>query len=839
MDNLQFLTTLIEETHENLAEIEDAVLTLDIANPDPEKINQIFRSVHTIKGNAAIFKLETIGKLMHVGESFLDEVRQGNKRLDTPQLELLLKISDVIKSALADIQQQRPIDEAAITALTSEFQSKSMAVESKVWHVTIQPKDSLFKKNLDPLPGFQMLSSEAILSNIQMLDKNLVDFEPFDPLKCYLGWEFDISGDISQKRILEILTWILDENDINIVELDKKEKKKEIPGAKPKSQEILTADKNERTRQDSLIATTKAGQKALPPLPEERLLRGTSLRVSTEKIDTIMNAVGELVIIESMLKDAIKKIDPKQSGILEEPMDLLDTNFRYLQNNILRIRMVPIDFAINRFPRMVFEMSNKLGKRVNFVVEGGQTEMDKNMIEKISDPLLHLIRNAIDHGIESPEERERKGKNKTGTIQFIAYQEGDSITIEIHDDGAGIDPEKIKALAVKQGLIQPHESPRADELYNLLFRPGFSTAKAVTEYSGRGVGLDVVEKNIRALGGSVLVESIPGAGSHFKLKLPLTLAIMECQLIRVCNQIYIIPLISIAEMFEIDLNNIREENDKVYYQYLDQKIPLVVLEQVLHEDTTGNQLKHKIVVIVQSNGRNTALVCDELLIQQPIVIKTLEDNFCRVPGIVGASIMGDGGIGLILDIKEILDIADHRDIRPIAVDQFFHRKFLLTEISGKNSQPKQVTPTEKNAQYLCFSLGKYEYAINMKQIKEINLSKRAEYLPFSPPYIVGIINLRGSIIPVIDLGLFFNIKSSLSKEKGILVVVTLEKEGLEKTIGLMVDAITDTQTINPQDINPIPKTGRLMLSHYIQGLVYINQRIITLLQIQNLVDTTR
>lgn len=915
IDYSQLLDTLIEETFENLAEIDDSLLGLDLNAPDPEKINKIFRAVHTMKGNSAIFKLDSLSKLMHAIETFLDKIRSSSLQLEKQHIDYLLKVSDSTRNILTDLQKKKPLDEALIAelfnslqellktaiskvpetqtikatseskkAITKESELKTKEIngtkETKVgeevkevkepkekepkeqakkakateetkasieqvgWNISLKPQKDIFKYKLDPLGAFALLK-EQIKFKATLDASKLSEVETFDPLECYLSWDIELLGDISKESALEILTWVFEEQDIHfspILNSEQLSPISPIPSTSTTDKTSAISAKTEKVQPTpSTVLPTTPLAPHTAPTPTAQVMP-TTLRISTEKIDSVMNAVGELFIIESMLKQNIRKLDHKSASSLDETMDQLEANSRYLQDSLMRIRMVPIAFAINRFPRMVFEMASKTGKLVDFVIKGDQTEIDKTMIEKITDPLLHLIRNAIDHGIETPEIREKLGKNKTGSLQFIAQQEGDNILIEIKDDGSGIDPEKIREVAISKGLLSSNASLSAEELYKFIFKPGFSTSSEVTEFSGRGVGLDVVEKNIRSLGGTILIESKILIGSTFKIKLPLTLAIMDCQLIRVKKQTYIIPLLSIIEMAQITSSNITEENGKKYYKHKDQNINLVYLNSILNHKTPPSNILNKFVVVVQTTGSYSAFVCDELLLQQTTVIKKLD---WKVPGTVGGTIMGDGSVGLILDVHEIAEIGNKTyDEQQIQSEAFFSRRLFQTEngidktfsknnLKFKESNIEENTTNNLINEFLCFALGNSEYAINTQVVKEIMLSKIPTPIPFSPPYLLGVINLRGNITPVVDLRVFFGIVASPS-EKGITIIVNIEKDGVSRVIALIVDAITDTQVINKHDISPIPKSGHLILRHYIQGLVYINQRIITLLQIQNI-----
>lgn len=848
------LPTFIEESLENLADIDETLLTLDLNAANTEQIDRLFRAAHTIKGNSNIFQLKSIGSLMHAIETLLDNFRSGTQKIEQIHIDLLLQASELIRTKLFDMQKHKKSDDVKIDHLTSTVNdvlggitaekqlsttitkssenkeptitqnalptpsgvSPDPSADVNYWNIILKPKKDIFKNKLKPERVFEFLKTVGELK-INLDVTRLPSFADLDPYLCYLAWTLEFRSDITKPKILDVLNWVFEEEDIEI-NLQKK------------------TDANPLEKTVPLGKMTEQVNKMIPGSPG--FPAASTVRIPTYKIDNLINSVGELLIIESMFKQVLHKFESKNSGIIAEIFELLEKNSKQLQENVLSIRMVPVAFAINRFPRMVHELATKLGKKIDFIIQGEQTEIDKTMIEKITDPLLHIIRNSLDHGIESPGKREEMGKNVTGSITFSAYQLGESIAFEISDDGAGIDVEKIKTVALTKGIINKNSILSEEEVYSLLFKPGFSTSDKITDISGRGVGLDVAEKNIRELGGSIHIGSTLGKGTTFTIKIPLTLAIMNCQIVKVNNQNYIIPLQSIIEMEQVDTSKITQEGKKTFYHYNDLMISMIMLDELLQEEKSAIDNNKKFAIIIQGKVKSCAIICDELLMQQPIVIKTLEDNFTKVPGVVGATIMGDGSIGLILDIQEIIDISMQDDTnKKISTEHFFSQKFSEIAFNSKieplNVETGNGTLTKE---LLCFALDKKEYAINMEKIKEIIFWKNPTHLPFTPGYLKGIINLRGNMIPVIDLGKFFGLKPMVESKKGVIIIAQVEKSNMQKSIGLRVDAITDTQTIFNNRIEDIPKINHLILRNYIQGLVYIDHRVITLLQIQNMVS---
>ncbi len=383
----------------------------------------------------------------------------------------------------------------------------------------------------------------------------------------------------------------------------------------------------------------------------------TSIRVGIDKIDDLINIVGELVITQSMLDQVGEDFDNSKLIQLRDGLSQLERNTRELQESVMRVRMLPISYSFNRFPRLVHDLSVQLGKKVELKLSGIHTELDKTVLEKMSDPLVHLVRNALDHGIEIPLQRQLVGKSETGLLHLHAFHQGGNIMIQISDDGAGIDLEKIRQKAIQQKLIAPEDRPSEEQLYELIFQPGFSTATQVSDLSGRGVGMDVVRRNIRSLGGAIEVQSTLNKGTVFKIRLPLTLAILDGQLVRVGQEIYILSLLSIIESLRIkpQLVNLLAGKAEVY-KLRDDYIPILRLYDLFQVTPGTTQLDQGLLVIVEGDGQKIGLFVDELLSQQQIVIKSLETNFKKIQGISGATILGDGSVALILDVAGLIQL---------------------------------------------------------------------------------------------------------------------------------------------------------------------------------------
>ena len=383
-----------------------------------------------------------------------------------------------------------------------------------------------------------------------------------------------------------------------------------------------------------------------------------SIRVGVDKVDNLINLVGELVITQSMLSELGNDFELSKLERLTSGLEQLLQNTKELQESVMRIRMLPISFAFNRFPRLIHDLSKKTGKAVELVIHGEQTELDKTVMEQIGDPLVHLVRNAVDHGIEPADIRLARGKPEQGTIKLDAYHLGGNIVIEIHDDGGGINKEAVLNKAIDKGLVEANSDLSESQVFDLIFEPGFSTAKELSDISGRGVGMDVVKKNIQALGGRIQVESEQGKGSTFRVNLPLTLAILDGQLVRVGSEIYVIPLIAIVESLQAKAELInRVSGDMLLYRLREDNVPVLPIYQLFSLPADTTEVENSLLVVVEADGQKVGLMVDDLLAQQQVVIKSLKDNYQQVDGISGATILGDGSVAMILDIPGMIQLA--------------------------------------------------------------------------------------------------------------------------------------------------------------------------------------
>ncbi len=533
------------------------------------------------------------------------------------------------------------------------------------WRIRFKPRPKMMQSGNDPIRIFRELATLGTLRVTADL-ADLPALTDMNPEESYLGWALELVSQANEPEIREIFAWVEDESDLEIVCL------RPVPA--PAATPAVPA----------AVAVQPAPEAPKPASTENRAVapkpagggEGTTIRVGIDKIDALINMVGELVITQSMLNQLSGNFDIHQLPKLLEGLTQLDRNTRELQESVMRIRMLPVSFAFSRLPRLVHDLSAKLGKRVELTMFGEQTEMDKTVMEKLGDPLVHLVRNSLDHGLETPDVRRAAGKPEIGCLTLNAYHKGGNVVIEISDDGAGLNRDKILKKARERGLVGQDEQLPDEKVYDLICLPGFSTADQVSDVSGRGVGMDVVKRNIKSLGGMLEIESQAGRGTTIRIRLPLTLAILDGQIVRVGEEIYIIPLVSIVETIQIGENQVNEMVGKAeVFRLRDEYLPIIRLYEVFGLAPRTTKLSEGLLVVVEGDGQRIGLFVDELLGQQQVVIKSLEANFRRVEAISGATILGDGTVALILDVPGLVKLRDAfiRDVpsepAPLAVGQ--------------------------------------------------------------------------------------------------------------------------------------------------------------------------
>lgn len=653
------------ECSDGLDVIEAGLLLLEGGDNNLDTVNDIFRGAHSIKGGAATFGYANIADFTHVMETLLDKVRSEELAVSPPLVKIFLESVDCLR-AMVETMDGGSYDEEKTERVKVELtkwldevpsegdDSQAEAVDSgvadagpaaKCWDIHFAPKPAFLQSGNQPQHIFRALGE---LGKVVLKPdcSKLPEFSEFNPEDMYLGWDIELEADVSKQQILEEFDWVEAECEVEINERKEVQAENYDRRADERRSPDNSADRRKQSR--------RSGKK-----------ESGSIRVDIDKIDALLNLVGEMVINQSMLNNQFSNTNgsesktEKSAGVeLDQSLALLERTTRELQEAVMKIRMLPVSTTFNRYPRLVYDLSAKLEKTVELKITGENTELDKTVLEKIGDPLLHLIRNSLDHGIETPAERLAAGKEETGTIHLSASHEGGSVVIRVSDDGNGLNTDKIFKKAVEKGLVSSDETLTEQQINDLVFHAGFSTADVVTDVSGRGVGMDVVRNNIEDIGGRVEVQSERGKGSTFQITLPLTLAILDGQLIQVGGQVYVVPLLSIVETVQVDLDRINIiSGTEAIYRLRGEVIPVVDMRTLysIPDIDVLESYENKQLVIVESDRRSIGLVVDDLLDQHQVVIKSLETNYVKIPGMLGATILGDGTVSLIIDVTTLTD----------------------------------------------------------------------------------------------------------------------------------------------------------------------------------------
>ncbi len=679
LDLDEFHGMFFEESFEALDDMETGLVNLDV-NADPvdlDAINTIFRGAHSVKGGAGMFGFTEVAGFTHVMETLLDKIRDGAMRLSQPTVDAFLQAVDCLREMLratqagetvmsAHVEQTQrslesilaagdsePVKAAEVDAPVSASTESpadgdpQVQLDTQRWSISFKPHAEMLATANDPLIILQELSLLGDLS-VTVDMASIPGLGELESEKIYLGWQMELSTNVTRDEIVTVFEWVEGECDLEIKELSAGRDQ----GAKSSSEysdiEVAkTADP----------APPAGADKQKPAVPARATNSDAgSIRVGIDKVDSVINLVGELVITQSMLSrfgedEGFLDFEGLRQGLVQ-----LDRNTRELQQTVMQIRMLPISFSFNRFPRLVRDISGQLNKKIDLVIEGDQTELDKTVLEKIGDPLMHLVRNSLDHGIEMPEDRLAAGKSEVGVLKLNAYHSGGNIVIEVGDDGQGLPRAKLLQKARDRGLVGANEELSNDEIHHLIFHPGFSTATNVSEISGRGVGMDVVRRNIQDLGGHVELQSEEGAGCTFRIRLPLTLAILDGQLLRVGKEIFVISLVSIVESLQVTLDNVNAIAGRAeLFRLRDEYIPIVRMNELFGIESDCTELEKGLLVVVESDGIQVGLFIDDLLGQQQVVIKSLETNFRQTDGLSGATILGDGTVALIIDVPGLIN----------------------------------------------------------------------------------------------------------------------------------------------------------------------------------------
>ena len=658
----QFHQVFFEEAAENLDRFEQLLLGLDLAAADDETLNAVFRCAHSIKGGAATFGFADAAELTHEMETLLDRLRRRELRPGAGTVDVLLAAGDALRAQLA-CHQGGEGEAPDTTALLDDIRTLTAGREPQ--HAEHAAPPEAEAPSVATLRQLELqvgpLDDPAQADGLAELFREIPDLGVIEPLDAGHAADgmrrFKVLTTSSDDELLDLFGFHLAREQVRVLPFGPGYGfHPGAPGAPP----AAPADPGFGFFDAAPGAPAEAKPAARPePARAAATLESSTLRVSVEKVDQLINLVGELVITQSMLAQKAQGLDAALHPRLAAGLADLERHTRGLQEAVMSIRMIPMSVVFSRFPRMLRDLAGKLGKKVELVTEGEATELDKGLVEKITDPLTHLVRNACDHGIETPAERAAHGKPEHGTVTLAASHQGGSIVIEVRDDGRGLDRAKLLAKARDKGIDAPDSLTDA-EVWNLIFAPGFSTADAVTDVSGRGVGMDVVKRNIGALGGRVEIDSAAGHGMRVSVRLPLTLAIMDSMSVGVAGECYILPLASVVESFQPRAERVRTIGGSArVVQVRDEVLPVVELEQVFAVPRTGAPPADPIMVVVEADGLRIALLVDALLGQQQVVVKNLEANWRKVEHVSGATIMGDGSVALILDVGALVRRARH------------------------------------------------------------------------------------------------------------------------------------------------------------------------------------
>ncbi|WP_353978923.1 chemotaxis protein CheA [Salinicola endophyticus] len=692
MDISDFYDTFFEEAEELLADMERLLLELDVDDPDVEDLNAIFRAAHSIKGGAGTFGFTVLQETTHILENLLDYTRRGELTLRRDIVDTFLETKDMLHDQLDAYRNGNEPDAEAferICRILQQIAQDELGLRNAVSATAAAETPAaapapVAEPEPEPQPAASAASEPATsgarqltitLLGVSAKDRELLveELKHFGDIGAQSGdetrFQVSLESSESQSDIEAVLCFIIEPEQLQVevsAPVSAPSASASAPAAsahdaEPASAASVQASAPAAGGPEESAATAPAAKPPAAGGPKSKAAakakakggESGTIRVPVDKVDQIINLVGELIITQSMLEQTASDMDIVSHGPLVNGMNLLQRNARDLQEAVMSVRMMPMDYVFSRFPRLVRDLADKLGKDVELVTEGKSTELDKSLIERIIDPLTHLVRNSLDHGLESPDKREAAGKSPTGRLTLSAQHQGGNILIEVIDDGAGLSREKILAKARANGLTIP-DNISDDDVWQMIFAPGFSTAEQVSDVSGRGVGMDVVKRNIQEMGGHVEIMSQPGKGTNTRIVLPLTLAILDGMSIRCGEETFLLPLNAVLESLQpLDEDIYSMAGDDQVLKVRDEYLPIITLHHALDIPGAKTTVTEAIAVIVQGEGRRYALLVDDLIGQQQVVVKNLETNYRRVPGISAATILGDGSVALILDIADL------------------------------------------------------------------------------------------------------------------------------------------------------------------------------------------
>ncbi|ANJ99259.1 chemotaxis protein CheA [Serratia plymuthica] len=640
MDISAFYQTFFDEADELLADMEQHLLELDPLAPDIEPLNAIFRAAHSIKGGAATFGFSVLQETTHLLENLLDGARRQEMSLSTEIINLFLETKDIMQEQLDAYKTSQKPDADSFEYICQALRQLALDAQQQDAPAALALTETAVAAPSATESGMRVCLSGLKPNEIPLMLEELGNLgEVKNPQQTESSLEVTLLTSAGEDDISAVLCFVLEPEQISF--------------AKPPQAELPPVPTQPAVQATEPTVAIPAPAVAEAPKPRAKASESTSIRVAVEKVDQLINLVGELVITQSMLAQRSGSLDPVNHGDLLNSMSQLERNARDLQESVMSIRMMPMEYVFSRFPRLVRDLAGKLNKQVELQLQGSSTELDKSLIERIIDPLTHLVRNSLDHGIEDPATRVAAGKSAVGNLVLSAEHQGGNICIEVTDDGAGLNRAKILAKAASQGL-PVSDSMSDEEVGMLIFAPGFSTAEQVTDVSGRGVGMDVVKRNIQEMGGHVEIHSQAGKGTAIRILLPLTLAILDGMSVKVNDEVFILPLNAVMESLQPQAEDLHPlAGGERVLQVRGEYLPLVELFRVFEVAGAKTDATQGIVVILQSAGRRYALLVDQLIGQHQVVVKNLESNYRKVPGISAATILGDGSVALIVDVSAL------------------------------------------------------------------------------------------------------------------------------------------------------------------------------------------
>ena len=682
------LKLFCEDVEEQLTFMENGLISMQEDGADEESVGALFRAMHTIKGTAGMFNFDEVVHFTHIAENLLSEVRDGKVALTEELIDIFLKVKDHTQKLVDLATSNEALDEftkathdqliailkshmpdaAAITDAppTKDVQEQETddAQDSELWHISFRLKPNFFSSGMDIISILNFFALLGEVKKMLFIGSNIPDIKDINPTEAYIGYEILFLSDAPYEEIEEIFEFIIDDIELHIFKANDKEQlqalldnsqdkvslKEELIAHDFEDMKLLNDAKTEKTENKEKPKPQDVQKTTLKKAEKKEAKKSFSLRVDSSKIDQLINQISEMVIANAKVRQRADILDDNE---LDESATILSDMLEEIRMGVMNIRMVQVGDSFNKFKRIVHDIAKKVEKEIDFEIVGGDTELDKMVVEKISDPLMHMLRNSIDHGIETPEEREALGKSRKGHVVLKTYPDAGTIVIKISDDGKGLPKDKILQKAIANGLISENQKLSDKEIYNLIFAAGLSTADKVSDISGRGVGMDVVKRNIESLRGTVEIDSKPGEGSTFTIRLPLTLAIIDGFLIQSGNTKYIIPLEMIQECIELDDHYKKEMDGNEFINLRNSMLPLLDIREYFSE--AASQSKRENVVVVRYGDYKVGMMVDELFGEFQTVIKPLGEVFSNVPGISGGTILGSGEIALIFDIPKLME----------------------------------------------------------------------------------------------------------------------------------------------------------------------------------------